>query len=139
MLDMDNIYKSKVKSLAGTSYSEVITKARKIYKDIASKTKRRPYIRSKYFNKEKIFLEYFWSHLMTKNRNDRFRRLRLYASAIDLIENSKIKSITVKNPNKSGEILHRFEGINQNTEQFIVQIKEDVKTEQKHFISVFPK
>ena len=138
-MDSKKSYKTKLKPLSGTSYSEIISKALGIYKDIASKTKRRPYIRSSYFNKGKIFMDYFWSHIMTKNQGDRFRRLKLYNCAIDLIQNSRFKPESVKNPNKYGEVLHRFEGTNANNELFIVQIKEELRNKQKHFISVFPK
>lgn len=133
------IYKTKLKSIAGTSYSEVVPKARNIYKNIASKTKRKPYIRSKVFSNEKVFLDYFWGHIMTKNQGDRFRRLKLYNCAIDLIKNSRIRPESIKNPNKHNELLHRFEEQNANNEYFIVQIKEELSNGQKHFMSVFPK
>jgi hypothetical protein len=42
------------------------------------------------------------------------------------------------NPNKRSEILHRFSGTTTHGEIFFVQIKEDLKKGQKHFISVFP-
>ncbi len=132
------IYKTKVKKLAGTSYGEVYSKARFIYKTISSKTKRRPYIRSVFFGKEKIFLDYFWHHLMEKNSNDRFRRLKLYACGIDLIKNSHIKPIIRNNPNRQNEIFYRFVGLDSNNEMFYVQIKEDTKSGEKSMISVFP-
>ncbi|MDO8430482.1 MAG: hypothetical protein Q7S72_00620, partial [Candidatus Taylorbacteria bacterium] len=69
-------YETKIKKLSGTSYDEVYPQAISIYKKLASKTKRRPYLRSKYFNKEKIFLDYFWTHIILKNRRDRTRRLK---------------------------------------------------------------
>jgi hypothetical protein len=75
---------------------------------------------------------------MDKNKSDRIRRLRLYACAIDLIKYSKYEPITKNNPNKKNEIVHRFMGINGNNELFYVQIKEDRKSGEKSFVSVFP-
>jgi hypothetical protein len=61
------IYQTKVNKLSGTQYAEVSRQAREIYNQIKRKTKRRPNIRSAYFNKEKVFLEFYWQHL-TKNQ-----------------------------------------------------------------------
>ncbi len=132
------IYKSKIKRLAGTDYYEVYSKAKFLYKTILSKTKRRPYVRSAYFNKEKVFLDYFWSHIGMKNQGDRFRRLKQYACAIDLIRHSKIKPTSKLNSDKPSEILHRFSGINGSRDNFFVQITENIKNKEKSFMSVFP-
>jgi hypothetical protein len=75
---------------------------------------------------------------MQKNQNDRFRRLKLYECAIDLIQNSRIVPVSKKSKEKPLEILHRLYGINANNQFFIVQIKESIKTGEKFFISVFP-
>lgn len=53
-------YITKSKKLSGTNYSEVYKKAFGLYKQIESQSKRRPYIRSVYFKKDKIFLGPFW-------------------------------------------------------------------------------
>ena len=132
------IFQSKVRKLSGSDYKEVYGQARSIYKEISSKTKRKPYIRSAYFRKHKIFLHYYWDHLWTKNWRDRVRRLKYYLCAIDLIKNSKIEPTSKENPNKKSEILHRFTGITKNKEIFFVQIKEEKRSGEKHFISVFP-
>ena len=131
-------YKTKVKPLQGYNPIRVRRQANGIFKMISSKTKRRPYIRSEYFTKEKVFLDYFWFHLQTKNWLDRTRRLRQYPCAIDLIKNSRIMPFSQTNIDKKSEILHRFSGINGNNEKFFVQIKEDKKSGEKHFMSVFP-
>jgi len=132
------IYRTKTAKLAGTDYHEVIRKARRVYKDIASKSKRKPYIRSAYFKKEKVFLDYFWQHLQEKNWRDRRRRLHFYTCALDLIRNSHIAPVTVRNPNRPSEKLYRFSGITKNKEVFVVQVKEDVNRNEKYFISVYP-
>jgi hypothetical protein len=131
-------YQSKFKKLSGTDYKEIHHRALGIYKQIKSKSKRKPYIRSLYFNKEKVFLDYFWQHLWQKNWRDRDRRLKYYPGAIDLIKNSRLEPISKQNPNKPTEILHRFAGLTKDKELFFVQIKEDKKTDQKYFMSVFP-
>ena len=132
------VYQTKIKKLAGTDYREVYPKAFSIYKQIRAQTKRRPYVRSAYFKKDKVFIDYFWQHLWQKNWPDRFRRLKYYACAIDLIRNSKAEPVSKLNPNRPKEILHRFAGITPDKELFFVQISEDTKLGRKGLVSVFP-
>lgn len=132
------VYQSKFRRLPGSNYKEIYSVALRIYKRIKSKTKRKPYIRSAYFKKDKIFLDYFWQHLRQKNLKDRFRRLRYYQCALDLVRNSRIEPTSKQNVDRSSEILHRFVGLTKDKEIFFVQISEDKKTDQKHFMSVFP-
>ncbi len=133
------IYQTKVNKLSGTQYAEVSKQAREIYNQIKKKTKRRPYVRSAYFNKEKIFLAFYWEHLYEKsNHRDKVRRIKYFPCAIELIENSRFEPISKNNPNRPSEILHRFFGSTPGGEQFIVQIKEE-NSHQKWLISVFPK
>jgi len=131
-------YQTKYSKLAGTDYHEVYKKAFGCYKKVRAKTKRRPYVRSAYFKKDKIFLAIFWSHLKQKNWSDRLRRMRYLPCAIELIRHSKFEPTSKENPNKHGEILHRFSGITADKDLFFVQIKEDKKTGQKYFLSTFP-
>jgi hypothetical protein len=133
-----NIFKIKSKPLSGTNYAEVYPQGLALYKLIASKTKRQPYVRSVYFDKEKVFLDYFWQHIREKNLRDKTRRLKYYPCALELIQYSHVQPISKVNPNKRSEILHRFSGTTTHGEIFFVQIKEDLKKGQKHFISVFP-
>ena len=130
------IYRTKIKPVPGTNYSEVYPRACALYKQIASKTKRRPYVRSAYFNKEKVFLDLFWEHVRQKNLRDRARRLKYYPCALDLIGYSRIRPSSQLNPMRKSEILHRFTGIYMD-KLFHVQIKE-YKSGEKHFISIFP-
>jgi hypothetical protein len=132
------IYNTKIKKLSGTSYNEVYPQAISIYKQIASKTRRRPYVRSRHFNNEKVFLDYFWDHIRQKNPKDRARRLKYYTCGLDLIKNSNIRQDSKNNPNKSSEILHRFYGRTLDKSLFCVQIKESVKRREKSLISIFP-
>jgi len=114
-------------------------KAHSIFNEIKIKSKRRPYIRSAYFKKSKIFLGLFWSHLHDKQGwDDRVRRLKLFPCAIELIQKSTYNPESKDNLNRPSEILHRFYGATQEGENFCVHIKEDKRTEEKFFISVFP-
>jgi hypothetical protein len=132
------VYKSKYGRIPGTSYSEVYPRALTIYRLAQSHTKRQPYIRSKYFSKDKIFLAYFWQHLRQKNFKDRARRLRYLEAALDAMRNTTFTPITKQNPNDANELLHRFAGETMNSELFYVQVKENNKTGRKDLISVFP-
>ncbi len=132
-------YRTRVSKLAGTDYREIHKKARYFYERIRNRTKRRPYVRSAYFDKDKIFLDVFWSHLFGKpNWRDRVRRVKFLPPAIELIEHSRSEPESKENPNRSSEILHRFTGITPDQEIFYVQIKEDKRTSQKFLISIFP-
>ena len=131
-------YKTKKQKISGTSFKEVNKTAKIIFKQITSKTKRTPYIRSKYFKKEKIFLNLFWSHLFEKREKDRVRRLKFYDCALDLIKNSTHDPETRENFQKKDELLHRFYGVTKNGEKFVVQIKENKRTKRKDLISIYP-
>ncbi len=131
-------YQVKTNKLSGTSYAEIERAARSIYKRIAAQTKRNPYIRSVYFQKEKIFLKLFWEHLNQKRRSDRKRRLKFYACALELLRSTTCEPQSKPNVDVSGEILHRFMGITKEGEIFYVQVKQGKRKGDKHFISVFP-
>jgi hypothetical protein len=131
--------KQNQENLKVQTFHEVRKKAFNIYTKIKSRSKRRPYIRSAYFEKDKIFLSVFWQHLFDKqNWQDRMRRLKYFAAAIELIKNTKFDPKSKDNPNKTNEILHRFTGITKEKEVFYVQIKENKRTGQKYLISIFP-
>ena len=131
-------YQTKIKKLPGTSYAEVRKQALAIFNEIKKKTKRKPYVRSAYFNKQKVFFDYFWQHLLEKSLKERTRRLKYFACALDLIKNSRNKPIIKQNPNKKIEILYRFAGLTKEKELFLVQIKEDKKNDKKYLMSCFP-
>jgi len=132
---VSEIYQCKTSPIYGRRYSDVAPIARKLFHEIEKKTKRKPYIRSRYFNKEKIFLNQFWQHLETKNFGDRKRRLKYYPCALELV---RLNSLAPTSRKEHGEMLHRFAGKSPNGEDFYVQIREDSKANEKHFISVFP-
>ncbi len=133
------IYTTKAKKLPGSRWADVYKKAHEQFLDIKEKSKRRPYIKSKYFNKDKIFLGLFWHHLHEKrNLRDKTQRLKLFPCAIELIRNSCITPESKENTDRKSEILHRFTGKTNDGDIFFVQIKEDKRSGQKYFISVFP-
>ncbi|MFA7319409.1 MAG: hypothetical protein WC022_02320 [Parcubacteria group bacterium] len=131
-------YQAKAKKISGTSRTEVYRGALTIFSEIKKATKRRPYIRSAYFKKEKIFFDYFWDHLRQKPYKDRLERLKYFGAAVDLVKNSKNKPLVKSNPNKSKEFFYRFTGLTAEKNLFFVQIKEDSKTKHKYFMSCFP-
>ncbi|MSU75498.1 MAG: hypothetical protein EXS55_03230 [Candidatus Magasanikbacteria bacterium] len=133
------VYKTKAKRLSGSDFREVHRQALELYVPIKKRTKRRPYLRSAYFKKDKIFLGLFWHHLYEKpNFRDKIRRLKFFPCAIELLQNSRFEPESKQNPNRHEEILHRFYGITAEHELFYVQIKEDKRSGQKFFISVYP-
>ena len=104
------IYKTNCSTLPGSEFKEVHKHALSYYKRIKAMTKRRPYVRSVYFRKSKVFLGLFWAHLFDKNWRDRTRRLKFFPAAIDLIRNSHFDPVSNENPNRKSELLHKFYG-----------------------------
>ena len=132
-------YQVKAKKLPGTNYSEVHRKALKMYSRIKKQSKRRPYLKSAYFKKDKIFLGLFWHHLRDKsNLKDKTKRISYFPCALELIKHSRFTPTSKENPNKKSEILHRFFGKTPDKELFCVQIKENKYSKQKHLMSIFP-
>jgi hypothetical protein len=121
-------YQSKLAAISGDDYGVVERQARKLHKSIASKSKRRAYIRSSYFGSEKIFIDTFWEHLNQKTRNDRKRRLRYYPCAIDLLVNSRLEPDVKEHPNKNGNLVYRFYAKDISGAEFIVQVNSDSRT-----------
>lgn len=132
------VYQTKKEKLTGTSFKEPWRKAQIVYSSIKRRTKRKPYIRSVYFRRQKIFFDLFWVHLAQKAHSVRVKRLRFFPCAFDLIRNCRNKPVSKINPNKRTEILHRFAGMTRDKELFFVQIKEEIKTDRKYLMSIFP-
>ena len=131
-------YQTKTKRFTRNEYREVRKQAIILLNKIKKQTKRRPYVRSTYFNKQKIFFDFFWKHLFQKNPKERIRRLQYLAPALEIIKNSKNHPLSEENPHKKSEILHRFAGLTKDKELFYVQIKENKRTNKKYLMSVFP-
>ncbi|QQS21526.1 hypothetical protein IPM09_03295 [Candidatus Saccharibacteria bacterium] len=133
------VYRSKQTLLKGSSYSEVVASARKEYNTIRKLTKRQPYVRSKYFRGDKIFVTVFWDHLMQKHPKERRKRLKFYNAAIDLMRNTTLAPDTIFSEADKHTLLHRFYGVSAEGLEFCVQVKEDKRTGRKDFMSVFAK
>lgn len=130
-------FKSKAKILPGSSYTEVLKLARREHKKIEKLTKRHAYVRSKYFNKDKIFITLFWTHIMQKHRKDRTKRLKLYNAAIDLLRNTRHDPETIFDNGNKSKLLHRFYGVTKNGIKYCVQVKQDKRSGRIDFMSVF--
>lgn len=133
-----NFYHIQSARSGGTDYREVYKNAHAAYVRIQMRSKRRPYLKSHYFKRDKVFLAIFWQHIHEKHASERLRRLRFYACALELLERSPHAPHTKQNPDNRSELLHRFGGIDRGGAIFFVQVKEDVVTHKKWFISVFP-
>jgi hypothetical protein len=128
-------YISKFTQIPSTSHAEVMQAARSEYRRIQRLTpRRRPYIRSAYFDRDKVFIDPFWQHLGQKRLGDQVRRARLFKCAVDLISHSQLAPDTIYD----GGELHRFYGQTKDGFGFRVQIKQISKTGRKDFMSVFP-
>lgn len=131
------IYKSKFGKLTGSD-AQVITKARRDYRLIQKLTPRRKaYIRSPYFNKDKVFVSVFWDHLGQKQATEQIIRLRYYRCAIDLLRNTTVEPDAIFSQSGLNYILYRFGGATSSGELFYVQVKHNKRTDRKDFISVF--
>lgn len=131
-------YQTKIKRFQINRYKDAREHALFLFNQIKKKTKRRPYIRSVYFNKQKVFFDYFWSHLFQKNPKERVRRLQYFEAALEVIRKSRNHPTSEENPHKKNEILHRFLGQTKDKELFYVQIKENKRSGKKYFMSCFP-
>ncbi len=133
------LYKSKYNELPGTALDEIMKQARYEYHQVQKRTPRRvPYVRSKYFTKDKIFINNFWDHLNQKSPKERVARLKFYACAIDLLRNSTYAPDTIYSNVDMNVGLHRFYGQTKDGNYFCVQIKENKRNGRKDFISMFP-
>ena len=132
-----SIYQSKYDVLPGSSYDEVVKHARREYNTIRKITKRQPYVRSKYFRGDKIFITVFWDHIMQKHRGIVVKRLKFYKTAIDLLRNSQSSPETHIDTTQDKIYLHRFYGKTKSGVEFCVQVKEDRRSGRKDLMSVF--
>ncbi|MFH1670916.1 MAG: hypothetical protein ABIA92_05035 [Patescibacteria group bacterium] len=131
-------YKCSKDPLRGTQLKVILPQARKIFRSLEKRTKRKPYIRSRYFNKDKIFFDYFWSDLKKKIPSERARRLKLLPCALEVLRYSRHEPLTIDDMQDSHLLRHRFAGRTQNGLLFYVQVKQNKRTGTKQFLSVFP-
>lgn len=117
---------------------EIMKRAQDFFDALMRRTKRQPYIRSAYFDKQKIFFTYFWKHIYQKPPKQRRIRVVFLPCAIELIQKCRNTPESIINTGKKIEVFHKFTGITKDKEVFYVQIKENIKTDRKEFMSVFP-
>src|SRR5438552_1782982 len=82
-------YRCQVAPFTDNRYADIMPQARSLFRALQKRTKRRPYIRSAYFKKDKIFFDYLWTHLNQKSLPDRARRLRFLPCALELLQKSR--------------------------------------------------
>ena len=64
--------------------------------------------------------------------------MKYFACAIELIQKSRFDPESKESADRQSEMLHRFAGKSKDGQLFFVQIKEDKRSGEKSFISVFP-
>lgn len=133
------VYKSKYGLLTGTTYEEVVHNARKEFNAVRRLTKRQPYVKSKYFRGDKVFITVFWDHIVQKNLKERTKRLKFYKAGLDLIRNTTQAPEIMIDKAHPGMVFNRFYGVTKTGEHFCVQIKQDARTNRRDFMSVFDK
>jgi hypothetical protein len=131
-----SFFKTKTAPVSGSNMAEVTKKVMRLFHDIEKRTKRRPYIRCKIMNNDKVFIGEYIMHQNQKTGRDRLRRLKLFPCAVELIERTTYPP--TKKILRSGEILYRFYGDAENNQRFVVQISENPKTHNKRLMSSFP-
>lgn len=111
---------------------------RRRFRTLEKRTKRRPYIRSAYFQKEKVFFDYFWQHLQRKALPDRARRLRFFPCAIELVRKSRLEPQTYLSAGTPIMIQHVFFGETTEHQHFAVVVSHDKRRGTKQLLTCYP-
>jgi hypothetical protein len=131
-------YSAKSKPIAGSNYRDLLKVVRAEYKYIAKQTKRTPYVRSEYFKGDKVFLSLYWTHLSATPMYTQRHRLKLFNCGIELLRHTTFPPETKPNPNGRSELVYRFGGKTPDGQVFYVQVKQEIRSGKKYFMSVFP-
>lgn len=131
-------YQCKAKPISGRRFVDVIPQARKLLRTVQKKTKRRAYIRSAYFHKDKIFFDFFWQHMLAKSAVDRARRLKYLPCALELLRSSRCDPLSFIDEYQPGIIKHEFKGRSPDGMNFSVIVQEDRKTNKKQLLTLYP-
>jgi hypothetical protein len=75
-------YQTKLKKLPGTNLGEIYRSSWLAYHEIEKQTKRRPYVRSAYFKKEKVFFDFFWDHLKQEISQRKIQAAQIFQSGL---------------------------------------------------------
>ena len=132
-------YQCKTHVLAGRKYTEVMPQARKIFRSLQQKTKRRPYVRSTYFRKDKVFFDQFWTHMNAKSIPDRTRRLRYLPCTLELLRETRNNPLTFIDSNQPETMKHQFLGKSPDCKKFVVVISEHRSSGRKQLLSMYPR
>ncbi len=130
-------YRCKTAPLSGHRFVDIMPQARRVFRTLQKQTKRRPYVRSEYFHKDKIFFDFFWQHMQQKLPSDRARRLIYFPCALEVLRNSRHDPETYIDIRSPGIIKHRFVGITPGGQRFGVVIHEDRKTNKKQLLTIY--
>lgn len=133
-----NFYQCKAKCLTGHRYTDIMPLARVLFRELKRKTKRRPYVRSAYFEKDKIFFDFFWHHLNTMLPSERAKRLRFFPCALELLQKSRNNPITFIDVQRPDVIKHMFQGKTADGYCFAVVIQQERKTGKKQLLTLYP-
>jgi hypothetical protein len=126
-------YQSKYDRLRASNDREAFYEARLTFRKYDNK-RRQPYIRSKYFDGQKVFLNMFYIHLGQKSPREQRKRIVFVTCAIDLLQHTKIipEYFVVKTIE-----YYRFYGQTKSGVKFAVQVMKD-KKRNRYFMSCFP-
>ena len=129
-------FQSRFEKLRGSNDKEVFYEARRVFRRYDNK-RRLPYVRSKYFGGQKVFLNMFYTHLGQKSPKEQRKRIAFVACAIDLLKNTRIAPLFSDGfDGRKGEY-YRFQGMTKSGEKFAVQVTKDKKNN-RYFMSCFP-
>lgn len=136
--DVARLFRCRSRPLTGHKYADIMPQIRQIFRALQRQTKRRTYVRSAFFKKDKIFFDYFWIHINQKLKHDRTRRLRFFACALELLRVSKNPPRTFIKKELPNVIYHEFLGQARDGSRFAVIIKQHRDSGKKYLLSLFP-
>lgn len=128
------VYHTKCEALSGTSWKETHAAAKDAHKSYIGSARRRAYIRSPLFQRDKVFIDTYWRTLGTRNFRDRQRRLSFLPCGLELIKHAHFSKQEVV---ESKRRYYHFDGVTPAGKSFSVHIKED-GAGRRYLMSVFP-
>ncbi len=115
-----------------------MAKARLYFQALQKRNARRqPYVRSKFFYGDKVFINIYWNHLVQKRKSEQLKRSRLLPAALDLLRNATISPTILQNYSDKQHKYFRFKGRTKDGTIFYVQVRQNLRTDRKDFMSAF--
>lgn len=133
------LFSCKTQPLKGHRFVEIMPQARQAFRALQRKTKRRPHVRSAYFNKDKIFFDFFWHHMQRKSVVDRARRLKYFPCALEVLRQSRQDPGTFVDKYQPNVIKHEFQGKAPDGMTFSIIVQQDRKKGEKQLLSIYPR